>query len=294
MAKPFDKKFGWVIKDFSSLQSEKCCSVPVLISESKWRLIVFPKGNNSEYFVRFYETKLTRESRQSLAFDEEIFGLVFMTSALTPFCFFFSFLEMARPHRPLSPFFIHSNILVSLSGKTEHCFDGKSTTWGFPAMLSLSKLHEKDGGFLVNGEVMIVAELDVFEVIGTLDESEKSEEASKLVTKKTENLGAESNELLKKTSPPKESNNVKQVENSVKTSPKNKRMWVTFLIIVFFLIGALGKAHEKHLAAKERNFSQNWKVIRPGLEALLSCSCLMLFYYYASLVFSFVCSFFVS
>lgn len=43
------------------------------------------------------------------AFDEEIFGLVFMTSALTPFCFFFSFLEMARPHRPLSPFFIHSN-----------------------------------------------------------------------------------------------------------------------------------------------------------------------------------------
>lgn len=85
-----------------------------------------------------------------------------------------------------------------------------------------------------------------------------------------------------------------QVENSVKTSPKNKRMWVTFLIIVFFLIGALGKAHEKHLAAKERNFSQNWKVIRPGLEALLSCSCLMLFYYYASLVFSFVCSFFVS
>ncbi|CAA0387212.1 unnamed protein product [Arabidopsis thaliana] len=168
MAKPFDKKFGWVIKDFSSLQSEKCCSVPVLISESKWRLIVFPKGNNSEYLSLYLEVY----EAESLPYGWRK--------------------------------------LVNLRLKTEHCFDGKSTTWGFPAMLSLSKLHEKDGGFLVNGEVMIVAELDVFEVIGTLDESEKSEEASKLVTKKTENLGAESNELLKKTSPPKESNNVKQ------------------------------------------------------------------------------------
>lgn len=76
-------------------------------------------------------------------------------------------------------------------------------------MLALSQLHDKDGGFLVNGEVMIVAELDVFEVIGTLDASEKSQEASEFLSKKKENdVVADSNDLLKKTSPVKESNDV--------------------------------------------------------------------------------------
>lgn len=65
-------------------------------------------------------------------------------------------------------------------------FDGKSTTWGFPAMLTLFKLHENDGGFFEKGQVMIVVELDFFEVIGTLDD-----------------VAAESSDLLKKTSPEK-------------------------------------------------------------------------------------------
>ncbi|WZZ66567.1 hypothetical protein YC2023_077937 [Brassica napus] len=60
---------------------------------------------------------------------------------------------------------------ASEAPKTEHCFDGKSTTYGFSAMLPLFKLEENDGGFLVNGQVMIVADLDVFEVIGTFDDN---------------------------------------------------------------------------------------------------------------------------
>ena len=51
-------------------------------------------------------------------------------------------------------------------------------------MLPLFKLEENDGGCLVNGQVMIVAELDVFEVIGTFDDN-----------------AAESNDSVKKTSP---------------------------------------------------------------------------------------------
>ncbi|CAG7902946.1 unnamed protein product [Brassica rapa] len=60
----------------------------------------------------------------------------------------------------------------------------ESRQLGVPAMLPLFKLHENDGGFLVKGQVMIVAELDVFEVIGTFDDV----------------VAAESSDLLKKTS----------------------------------------------------------------------------------------------
>ncbi|EOA25115.1 hypothetical protein CARUB_v10018423mg, partial [Capsella rubella] len=90
----------------------------------------------------------------------------------------------------------------------------QSTIWGFPAMLPLTNLHDKDGGFLVNGELMIVAELDVLDVIGTLVALENPEDASKLVSKKKENVGVESNDLLKKTSPPNESNNVNGIKQA--------------------------------------------------------------------------------
>lgn len=68
--------------------------------------------------------------------------------------------------------FMHVSIIYLWNvAETEHCFDGKSTTYGFSAMLPLFKLEENDGGFLVNGQVMIVADLDVFEVIGTFDDN---------------------------------------------------------------------------------------------------------------------------
>ncbi|CAG7902940.1 unnamed protein product [Brassica rapa] len=95
-------------------------------------------------------------------------------------------------------------------GETEHYFDGKSTTYGFSAMLPLFKLEENDGGCLVNEQVMIVAELDVFEVIGTFDDN-----------------AAESNDSLKKTSPVNNANGTKQVESSVKKNPpKKKKRWL--------------------------------------------------------------------
>ncbi|CAN7128660.1 unnamed protein product [Brassica rapa subsp. narinosa] len=96
-------------------------------------------------------------------------------------------------------------------GETEHCFDGKSTTYGFSGMLPLFKLEENDGGCLVNGQVMIVADLDVFEVIGTFDDN-----------------AAESNDSLKKTSPVNNANGTKQVLKVLlkKNPPKKKKRWL--------------------------------------------------------------------
>ncbi|KAG2291844.1 hypothetical protein Bca52824_038513 [Brassica carinata] len=40
---------------------------------------------------------------------------------------------------------------------------------GFQSMIRLSDLNARDSGFLVNGELKIVAEVDVLEVVGELD-----------------------------------------------------------------------------------------------------------------------------
>lgn len=41
-------------------------------------------------------------------------------------------------------------------------------------MFSLNELHAKDSGFLVNGELKVVAEIEVLEVIGKLDVLEET------------------------------------------------------------------------------------------------------------------------
>lgn len=54
----------------------------------------------------------------------------------------------------------------------------KDPGWGLSGMLPHSKLHDKDGGFLVNNEIKIVAEVEVLEAIGKLDVSEETEEVT--------------------------------------------------------------------------------------------------------------------
>ncbi|CAD5326176.1 unnamed protein product [Arabidopsis thaliana] len=55
MTKQVGKKFAWVIKNFSSLQCKKFYSVPFQIGDCKWRLSIYPKGNNCDYLSLFLE-----------------------------------------------------------------------------------------------------------------------------------------------------------------------------------------------------------------------------------------------
>ena len=67
--------------------------------------------------------------------------------------------------------------LWSTEGK--RWFDKKLPLCGYEEVLLLTKLNAKHGGFLVNNEVKIVAEVDVLEVIGKLDVSKESQEVIK-------------------------------------------------------------------------------------------------------------------
>ncbi|KAG7561318.1 MATH/TRAF domain, partial [Arabidopsis thaliana x Arabidopsis arenosa] len=179
MEKQAHKKFYWIIKNFS-LQSERLYSVPVLIGDCKWRLIAYPKGDFCDYFSLFLEL---------VDFESLPCG-----------CGRYAKLRLTLVNR------LFPNL--SIVKETEQCFDDKCTTLGFATMLPIYKLQEEDHGFLVNGEVKIIAEVDVSEAAGTLNESEISEESSDLLSKKKGNDGNESDDLLKKTLSVKESNNI--------------------------------------------------------------------------------------
>ncbi|KAF3525993.1 hypothetical protein F2Q69_00049403 [Brassica cretica] len=147
MAKQVGHKFTWVIKDFSSLR-EKCYSPPVQIGDCKWRLSVYPKGIYiSDHLSLFLEVA-------------DVKSLPFGWRRLIKFR-----LTIAKQVSE-GPSVLKSDSYFTLL-----------LLWGFPTMIPLAKIHDKNEGFLVNDQLMIVAEVDVLEVVGT---SEKSEETNPL------------------------------------------------------------------------------------------------------------------
>ncbi|KAG7559691.1 hypothetical protein ISN45_Aa05g012790 [Arabidopsis thaliana x Arabidopsis arenosa] len=91
--------------------------------------------------------------------------------------------------------------MLSYMGEEAHFWlDGKSFVHIYSEVISLSKLNAKEGGFLVNNEVKIVAEVDVLQAIGKLDVYEDSKEVTQPLKKIKLNGGAVSSHLQKEAS----------------------------------------------------------------------------------------------
>ncbi|ESQ44251.1 hypothetical protein EUTSA_v10006467mg [Eutrema salsugineum] len=168
-------KFTWVIKNFASLQSEHIYSDKFVIGGCSWRLLAYPKGDSGKSCLPLY--------------------LVVADSKTLP--------SGWRRHTKFSLSIVNQiSERLSQVKKAHQWFDQKSHALGYSAMLPLSQLLAKDGGFLVNGEVKIVAEVEVLEVIGNVDEYEEANQPIKRI--KLEDNYAVSTVLLNQNSPIKE------------------------------------------------------------------------------------------
>ncbi|CAN8279887.1 unnamed protein product [Cochlearia groenlandica] len=146
MAEQKPKKFTWVLKKFSSLQDEKCYSRTFFAVNRNWRLLAYPKGhNNGGYLCVFVELS-----------DPESLPLGWRIEAK------FSLTLVNKAHGK-------SNIVM----ENQCCFDETHPGWGYHEFVSLTKLHAKDQGFLVNNKIIIVAELDFLPVVVKPEETVK-------------------------------------------------------------------------------------------------------------------------
>ncbi|XP_013663638.1 MATH domain and coiled-coil domain-containing protein At3g58340-like isoform X1 [Brassica napus] len=138
------RKFAWLIKNFSSLPSDKLYSAPVLISGFYWDVFTYPKGY---------------KGGDSLVVSLAVTDGQSLPSGWARYVKFRLTIVNQLSHE------------LSIHRETGIWFDQKAPGWGLSGMLPFAKLHDKDGGFLVNDELKIVAELESLEVIGMLDES---------------------------------------------------------------------------------------------------------------------------
>ncbi|VYS52102.1 unnamed protein product [Arabidopsis thaliana] len=138
MGKQVDSKtITWVIKNFSSLQSASIHSDQFVVGDCKWRLMAYPKGNEKATYLAYRANNLALHTKFSLTLVNQ-----------------------------------KSEKLSKLI-ESQQWFDHKSTSRGFPAMIPLTNLHTNEG-FLVKGELTVVAKIEVLEVVGKIDVSKKS------------------------------------------------------------------------------------------------------------------------
>ncbi|XP_019058989.1 PREDICTED: MATH domain and coiled-coil domain-containing protein At3g58270-like [Tarenaya hassleriana] len=160
MVKQLEKKFTWVIEDFSSLKDKKCYSDPFIIGGCKWRVLVFPKGNGVDYLSVYLDVA-----------DAESLPPGWRRNA--KLCF--------RIVNQLSR--ESSNVL-----ECQHEFTASESDWGFTRAVKLTDLCQ---GFLFNNRVTIETEVEVLGVTGKLDVPVESEKETETVLEKDEHPASE-------------------------------------------------------------------------------------------------------
>ncbi|CAD5318171.1 unnamed protein product [Arabidopsis thaliana] len=146
MENKFEKEITWVIKNFSSLQSATIYSDQFVVGGCRWRIMAFPKGNKkADYFSLYLDVP-----------DKESLPIGW------------------RRHAKVSFSLVNKiSDKLSILRETQQWFDKNAPDWGFTEMISLTELHAEEG-LLMNGELTVVAKVEVLEVVGKLDLSEES------------------------------------------------------------------------------------------------------------------------
>ncbi|KAK8942800.1 Ubiquitin carboxyl-terminal hydrolase 13 [Platanthera zijinensis] len=144
---PPASRFTWTIENFSRLNTKKLYSEIFVVGGYRWRILIFPKGNNVDHLSMYLDvadsTTLpygwSRYAQFSLAVVNQV----------------------------------HSK--YTLRKDTQHQFNGRESDWGFTSFMSLGDLYDPSRGYLVNDTCIIEAEVTVSKVVDYWNYDSKKE-----------------------------------------------------------------------------------------------------------------------
>ncbi|EFH54463.1 hypothetical protein ARALYDRAFT_907305 [Arabidopsis lyrata subsp. lyrata] len=151
MGKQVNNTFTWVIKNVSTLQGQEVRSEIFVVGGCKWRLIAYPEVNNVDGYLSLSVYLDVPDCCESLPSGWKRHAKFSLT--------------------------IVNQISEELSQLQEgwRWFDENTKICGFRDMIPVVNLHNINGGFLLNGELTIIAEVEVHEIIDTLNASQVEE-----------------------------------------------------------------------------------------------------------------------
>ncbi|XXG42554.1 hypothetical protein AAC387_Pa01g2805 [Persea americana] len=130
---PPSSRFTWMIENFSRLTAKKQYSDVFVVGGYKWRVLIFPKGNNVDHLSMYLDvadsTTLPYGWGRSAQFSLAIVNQ------------------------------IHNKYTVRKD--TQHQFYARESDWGFTSFMPLSELYDPIRGYLVNDTCIVEAEVVV-------------------------------------------------------------------------------------------------------------------------------------
>ncbi|TYG51299.1 hypothetical protein ES288_D10G247100v1 [Gossypium darwinii] len=121
------KKFTWRIQNFSSLEVKKLYSEVFTVDGYKWRVLIFPKGNNVDHLSIYLDVA---------------------DSATLPY----GWTKYAQVGLGVIDQFDRE---TSSTKVTHHCFNARQVDWGFTSFLRLTELHDPKRGYLLNDACLV-------------------------------------------------------------------------------------------------------------------------------------------
>ncbi|XP_062203185.1 ubiquitin C-terminal hydrolase 13-like isoform X2 [Phragmites australis] len=130
---PQTSRFTWTIESFSRLNTKKHYSDAFIVGGYKWRVLIFPKGNNVDHLSMYLDVA-------------DSGNLPYGWSRYAQF-------SLAVVNQ------IHPKYTIRKD--TQHQFNARESDWGFTSFMPLSELYDPSRGYLVNDTVVVEAEVAV-------------------------------------------------------------------------------------------------------------------------------------
>ncbi|KAL6518676.1 ubiquitin carboxyl-terminal hydrolase 13 [Orobanche hederae] len=130
-------KFSWTIEIFSRLSTKKLYSEVFDLGEYKWRILIFPKGNNADYLSMYLDVA----DSGTLPYGWSRYA-------------HFSLAVVNQVHNK-----------YSVRKETQHQFNARENDWGFTSFMPLAELYDPSRGYIVNDTCVIEAEVAVFRAL---------------------------------------------------------------------------------------------------------------------------------
>ncbi|KAK8295777.1 hypothetical protein V6Z11_D05G080700 [Gossypium hirsutum] len=134
---PPPSRFTWKIDNFSRLNTKKHYSDVFVVGGYKWRILIFPKGNNVDHLSMYLDVA-------------DSASLPYGWSRYAQF-------SLAVVNQ------IHSK--YSIRKDTQHQFNARESDWGFTSFMPLGELYDPCRGYLVNDTFVVEAEVVVRKIV---------------------------------------------------------------------------------------------------------------------------------
>ncbi|XP_055831418.1 ubiquitin C-terminal hydrolase 12-like isoform X2 [Solanum dulcamara] len=144
---PPSARFAWTIENFSRLNVKKLYSEVFNVGGYKWRILIFPKGNNADQLSLYLDVA----DSPSLPYGWSRYA-------------HFSLAVLNQVHNKFT-----------VRKDTQHQFNARESDWGFTSFMPLSELYDPSRGYIMDDTVIVEADVSVRRVADYWSHDSKKE-----------------------------------------------------------------------------------------------------------------------